>query len=189
NTAHGHFLQMTSGDGVQISRLAAHFDPILAAFVPLWWIWPNPEMLLVVQAIAVALGALPVFWLARKHLGSDRAGLGFALVYLLYPATEWLTLNEFHPVALACPLLLFAFWYLDEDRLLPFAVLAAVATTTKEEVGLVVAGLGVWYAIRRRAQAGAVIAGAGLLVSAIAIAVVIPHFNAGAESAFYGRYD
>ena len=104
NTAHGHFLQMTSGDGVQISRLAAHFDPILAAFAPLWWIWPSPEMLLVVQAVAVALGALPVFWLARKHLGSERAGLGFALVYLLYPATEWLTLNEFHPVALACPL-------------------------------------------------------------------------------------
>jgi uncharacterized membrane protein len=189
NTAHGHFLRMTSGDGVQISRLAAHFDPILAAFAPLWWIWPSPEMLLVVQAIAVALGALPVFWLARKHVGSDRAGLAFALVYLLYPATEWLTLNEFHPVALSCPLLLFAFWYLDEDRLLPFGVFAAVALTTKEEVGLVVAGLGIWYAIRRRARAGALIAGAGVLVSAIAITVVIPHFNSGAESSFYGRYD
>jgi len=54
NTAHGHFLQMTSGDGVQISRLAAHFDPILAAFAPLWWIWPSAEMLLVVQAVVVA---------------------------------------------------------------------------------------------------------------------------------------
>jgi len=106
NTAHGHFLQMTSGDGVQISRLAAHFDPILAVFAPLWWIWPSPEMLLVVQAAAVSLGALPVFWLARKHLYSELAGLGFAHVYLLYPATEWLTLNEFHPVALACPFLL-----------------------------------------------------------------------------------
>ena len=189
NTAHGHFLQMTGGDGLQISRLAAHFDPILAAFAPLWWIWPSPEMLLVVQAIAVALGALPVFWLARKHLGSDRAGLGFALVYLLYPATEWLTLNEFHPVALACPLLLFAFWYLDEGRLLPFAVFAAVAMTTKEEVGLVVAGMGVWYAVKRNRRAGAAIAGAGLLVSIVAIAVVIPHYNAGAESSFYGRYD
>src|SRR5581483_7064861 len=124
NTAHGHFLQMTSGDGVQISRLAAHFDPILAAFAPLWWIWPSPEMLLAVQAVAVALGALPVYRLAHKHLGSERAGLGFALVYLLYPATEWLTLNEFHPVALSCPLLLFAFWYLDEDRLAAFAVCA-----------------------------------------------------------------
>jgi uncharacterized membrane protein len=189
NTAHGHFLQMTGGDGVQISRLAAHFDPILAAFAPLWWIWPSPEMLLVVQAVAVALGALPVFWLARKHLATERAGLAFALVYLLYPATEWLTLNEFHPVALACPFLLFAFWYLDGDRLLPFAVFAALAMTTKEEVGLVVAGMGVWYAIRRRPRAGAAITGVGLLVSAIAIAVVIPHFNSGAESSFYGRYD
>jgi uncharacterized membrane protein len=189
NTAHGHFLQMTSGDGVQISRLAAHFDPILAAFAPLWWIWPSPEMLLVVQAIVVSLGALPVFWLARKHLGTERAGLALALVYLLYPATEWLTLNEFHPVALACPLLLCAFWYLDQNRLLPFAAFAVVAMTTKEEVGLVVAGMGIWYGVKRQARAGAAIAGAGVLVSALAVAVVIPHFNSGAESSFYGRYD
>ena len=189
NTAHGHFLQMTSGDGRQISRLAAHFDPILAAFAPLWWIWPSPEMLLVVQAVVVALGALPVFWLASKHLRSDRAALGFALVYLLYPATQWLTLNEFHPVALATPFLLFAFWYLDEDRLVPFAIFAVLGMTTKEEIGFVVAGMGIWYAIRRRTRPGAIVAVAGVLVSALAIAVVIPHYNAGADSAFYGRYD
>ena len=121
STAHGHPLEMTDLHGDQISRLAAHVDPILVVFAPLWWIWPSPDLLLVAQAIAVALGALPVFWLARKHLGSAHAALGFALAYLLYPATGWLTLNEFHPVALATPLLLFAFWYLDEDRLLPFA--------------------------------------------------------------------
>ena len=189
NTAHGHFLQMTSGDGRQISRLAAHFDPILAAFAPLWWIWPSPEMLLVVQAVLVSLGALPVFWLANKHLRSERAALGFALVYLLYPATQWLTLNEFHPVALATPFLLFAFWYLDEDRLVPFAIFAVLAMTTKEEIGFVVAGMGIWYAIRRRTRTGAIVAVAGVLVSALAIAVVIPHYNAGADSAFYGRYD
>jgi uncharacterized membrane protein len=189
NTAHGHFLQMTSGDGRQISRLAAHFDPILAAFAPLWWIWPSPEMLLVVQAIVVALGALPVFWLANKHLRGERPALGFAIVYLLYPATQWLTLNEFHPVALACPFLLFAFWYLDEDRLLPFAIFAVLAMTTKEEIGFVVAGMGIWYAVRRRTRTGLVVVAAGVVVSALAIAVVIPHYNAGADSAFYGRYD
>jgi uncharacterized membrane protein len=189
NTAHGNLLQMTSGDGRQISRLAAHFDPILAAFAPLWWLWPSPELLLTAQAIAMALGALPVFWLAQKRLGSERAGLAFALAYLLYPATEWLTLNEFHPVALACPLLLFAFWYLDEDRVVPFGVFAVLAMTTKEEIGFVVAGLGVWYAVRHRRLAGTAVAGVGALVSTLAIAVVIPHYNAGADSAFYGRYD
>ncbi|HUK95414.1 MAG TPA: DUF2079 domain-containing protein [Gaiellaceae bacterium] len=190
STAHGHPLQVTGLRGDEISRLAAHFDPSLAAFAPLWLVWPSPDLLLVAQAVAVSLGALPVFWLARKHLDSQRAGLGFALAYLLYPPTQWLTLNEFHPVALACPLLLFAFWYLDEDRLLPFALFALAAVTTKEEIGFVVAGLGIWYALaRRRRLEGAVIALAGAAVSAFAIEVAIAHFNRAGSSSFLARYN
>ena len=73
STAHGHLLQVTNLHGAQISRLAAHVDPILIVFAPLWWIWPSPDVLLVAQSAAIALGGLPVFWLARKHLGSPRA--------------------------------------------------------------------------------------------------------------------
>ncbi|HMI99464.1 MAG TPA: DUF2079 domain-containing protein [Gaiellaceae bacterium] len=188
-TAHGHPLAVTNLQGEQVSRLGSHVDPILVLFAPLWWLWPSPTMLLAAQAVAVALGALPVFWLARKYLGSERAALGFALAYLLYPAVEWLTLNEFHPVALACPLLLFAFWYLDEDRLVPFAVFAALAALTKEEIPLVIAGMGVWYAVsRRRFLAGSAIAVFGVLLAGISIELVLPHFNHGASSSFYDRY-
>ena len=188
-TAHGQPLRMTDLHGDQISRLAAHVDPILVAFAPLWWLWPSPHMLLVFQACAVALGAIPVFLLARKQLASSRAGLGFGLAYLLYPATGWLTLNEFHPVALATPLLLLAFWYLEEDRLLPFSVCALAAATCKEEIALVVAGFGIWYALARgRWAAGAAIAVVSSAWAVVAIAIVIPHYNAGAGSDFYGRY-
>jgi uncharacterized membrane protein len=189
STAHGHPLAVTGLRGDEISRLAAHFDPILVAFTPLWLVWPSPDSLLVAQAVAVALGALPVFWLARKHLDSERAALGFALAYLLYPPTQWLTLNEFHPVALACPLLLFAVWYLDEDRLLPFAVFALLAAVTKEEIALVVAALGVWYALAHgRRYQGAAILAAGVGVALIAIEVLIPHFNRAGSSSFFQRY-
>jgi uncharacterized membrane protein len=189
-TAHGHPLAVTNLQGHQVSRLGSHVDPILALLAPLWWLWPSPGMLLAAQAAAIALGALPVFWLARKHLGSDRAGLGFALAYLLYPATEWLTLNEFHPVALACPLLLYAFWYLDEDRLALFGIFAVLAALTKEEIPLVIAGMGLWYALsRRRVAAGAAIALLGVAVTAVSIGVILPHFNDGASSQFYDRYD
>jgi uncharacterized membrane protein len=187
-TAHGHPLAVTDLRGDQVSRLGAHVDPILVLLAPLWWVWPSPDMLLVVQALAIALGALPVFWLASKHLASERAALGFALAYLLYPALQWMTLSEFHPVALATPLLLYAFWYLDEDRLVPFAVFALLATLTKEHVALVVAGLGIWYLLaRRRPLAGATIAALGVAWSAAAILVVIPSFNEGGSS-FYARY-
>jgi uncharacterized membrane protein len=188
-TAHGHPLAVTNLEGDQVSRLGSHVDPILVAFAPLWWIWPSPSMLLAAQAIAIALGALPVFWLARKHLGSERAGLGFALAYLLYPAVQWLTLAEFHPVALACPLLLFAFWYLDEDRLVPFAVFAGLAALTKEEIPLVIAAMGIWYALsRKRYRIGGAIVVLGVVATAISIKVVLPHYNEGASSSFYRRY-
>jgi uncharacterized membrane protein len=188
STAHGRPLEVTSLAGEQTSRLGSHVDPILAVFAPLWLAWPSPDVLVVSQALAVALGALPVFWLARKHLGSETAGLAFALAYLLLPATEWLTLNEFHPVALACPLLLYAFWFLDEGRLLLFAVFAFLAATTKEEVALVVTGFGVWYALARgRRSAGAAIAALGIVASAIAVWVVVPHYHGGA-SPYASRY-
>ena len=57
---HGDVLSVTGLAGHQFSRLGAHFDPIVVAFAPLWWVWPDPSLLLVVQAVAVATGAAPV---------------------------------------------------------------------------------------------------------------------------------
>ena len=190
STVEGRPLDVTELGGDQISRLGAHVDPFLVLFAPLWLVWPSPTMLLVVQAGAIALGALPVFWLGRKHLGSEWAGVLCGLAYLVYPAVQWLALDEFHPVAFACPLLAYAFWYLDEDRLWAFVPFGVLASLTKEEIPLVVGALGVWYAIARgRRLAGTVIAVAGVATSAVWLGAVMPHFREGAEPAFYGRYD
>lgn len=189
STAHGDPLAVTSLDGDQFIRLGAHFDPILILFAPLWWIWPSPSLLLATQALVVALGALPVFWLARKHLHSEHAALGFALAFLLLPPLQWMTLSEFHPVALATTFLLFAFWYLDEERLLPFLLFAVAAALSKEHVALALAGFGFYHAVsRKRLSPGAGIAAAGVAVSALAVGLVIPHFSPEGQSSFYGRY-
>lgn len=190
STAHGRPLEVTELHGDQITRLGAHVDPLLAAFAPVWWLWPSPAMLVVCQAIILALGALPVFWLARKHLGSARDGALCGIAYLLYPPIQWLALDEFHPVALACPLLTFAFWYLDEDRLRAAAPFLLLAALSREEMPLVVGALGVWYALAKsRRVAGALVALAGAASSAIAFGVVMPYFREGTESAFFGRYE
>ena len=190
STVEGRPLDVTELGGDQISRLGAHVDPFLVLFAPLWLVWPSPTMLLVVQAAAIALGALPIFWLSRKHLGSEWAGVLCGLAYLVYPAVQWLALDEFHPVALACPLLAYAFWYLDEDRLWAFVPFGILAALTKEEIPLIVGALGIWYAIAKgRRIAGTVIAIAGAATTALWLGIVMPHFREGAEPAFYGRYD
>ncbi len=190
STAEGRPLEVTDLSGEQVNRLGAHVDPLLAAFAPLWWAWPSPALLLVVQAAAIALGALPVFWLARKHLRSERAAALLGIAYLVYPPVQWLALDEFHAVAFACPLLLYAVWYLDEGRLLAALPFLGLAALTKEEVALAIAGLGVWYAVsRRRRLAGTALAVAGAALGLFFLSVVIPHFRSGESSAFFERYD
>ena len=118
--------------------------------------------LITIQVVAVAAGALPVYWLARRHAGSARVGGLLALTYLAYPWTAWIALDAFHPVSVAIPLLLFCVWFLDSDRLLPFAVCAVLVAGTGELMALTVVALGLWYALARgRRRAGAVIAAPG----------------------------
>ena len=192
STAHGHFLESTTLAGQQMTRLAGHVDPFLALLVPVWSVWPSPLMLQVVQAIAVAAGALPVYWLARKHLHSERAAVHFAFAYLLFPATQFnaLTITSgFHPVSIAVPLILFAIWFLDEERLVPFALFALLAASTKEEIAAAVGCLGVWYAVRKRRRlAGAAIFTLGTTITLFDFLVVIPHFSPSGINPFVARY-
>ena len=189
NTAHGHVLEITTGElrPRQMSRLGAHVDPILVLFALPWLVWPSPVMLLVLQAVIVATGAWPAYRLGTRVTRDPRAGALLAGAYLLYPALGFLVLNEFHPVALATPLLLWAFLYLEEGRwvwALPFLVLAAAC---KETVPLVIATMGVYFAIRKRSWRPLILTAAAAAYFAVAVWVIIPHYN-GEQSAFIARY-
>jgi uncharacterized membrane protein len=192
NTRHGHILQFTTVTGHQQNRLGFHVDPFLLVFVPLLWIWSNPVLLPIVQVLAVASGALPVFWLARKHLDSPRAGAHFAIAYLLYPATQFNAFtitSSFHSVAIAVPLVLYAVWFLDEDRLVAFSAVALLACTTKEEIPLAIGCLGIWYAVRSgRRLFGFGVFAAGLALTLFNFLWLIPHFSPSGVDPFSGRY-
>jgi len=187
NTAHGHFLESTDAQGKQISRLGAHVDPIIAVFAIPWLVWPSADMLFVFQALIVALSAWPAFRLGTRVLGDPRAGFCVACALLLYPPLQYSVLNEFHPVTLAIPLLLFSFTYLEEDRrwaAVPFLVLAALC---KEEIPLVIAVMGAYFALRKRSLWPLAITALATAWFVVAMGVVIPHYNAGGTP-FVDRY-
>src|SRR5207244_12153144 len=76
-----------------------------------------------------------------------------------------------------------------EARRVPCALCAVAASACEEEIPLVIAGFGVWYAVSRRRWAeGGAIALLGVAWAAVATTVVIPHFNQGQSSDFYTRY-
>ncbi len=191
STTQGRPLEMTDAEtGEQITRLGAHVDPILVLLAPLWWIYSAPETLLFAQAAALAAGIYPVVRLALARTGSALVASLLGAWYLVFPWVVWNAFDDLHPVTLAIPLLLYAIWFLDQHRLAPFAVAAALAMLTGELIGLTVAGLGIWYAIRyRRFRVGGAIAMVGVAWSAVAVAVIVPAFSDGRSSRYYDRFD
>ena len=187
NTAHGHFLLVTTATGQQTSRLGSHVDPILALFALPWLVWPSPEMLLVAQAVIVCLAAWPAYRLGVRILGDPRAAFLLSCALLLYPPLQYAVLNEFHPVTLAIPLLLFAFVFADEGRwwrAAPFLVLAALC---KEEIPAVIAVMGLYFALRKRSLRPLILTACGVAWFVVAVKVVLPHYSAGG-SPFLSRY-
>src|SRR3989442_9904220 len=56
-------LQLIPNTVVMIGNLLGdHFHPILIAIAPLYWIWDDVRVLLIVQAVLLAIAGIPIFW-------------------------------------------------------------------------------------------------------------------------------
>ena len=60
-----------------------HMELLDILVAPTLWLWSDAGMLLLVQALAAGMGAVPVFRMAQKHLGSPLAGVLASSAYFL----------------------------------------------------------------------------------------------------------
>src|ERR1035437_3532889 len=99
NTIHGRIFQITDPNGTNIiSRLSFHADFILVLISPLYLIWSNPEMLLLLQTVVLAFGAIFVFLIAKSIIKDKTIALTISAVYLLNPSLQFTNLYDFNPV-------------------------------------------------------------------------------------------
>lgn len=126
-----------------------HFSPVFYLLALGTLLFSGPAWLLAFQSLALALGALPLYPLARRHL-SAAAAAAVALLYLVNPSLHGINLRDVHPAALAIPLLLTAMYAWEADRRPLFALATILTLATREDAAVAVVGLGLWLAIARR---------------------------------------
>ena len=161
NTAHGRFFDCTlvpSG-----SMLDEHVSLALVPFAALLRLGLPPAGLLALQALWICAGAVPLYVLARRHLGAA-GGRVFALAYLLHPSVHVNALWDFHPLSFAAPLLITLILYGERRRLHPaFIVSAAGLLMLREEMAFVLIAYAVSLAVGGRLRRAAGLAGASVL--------------------------
>lgn len=173
-----------------------HFEPILALIAPLYWLWSDVRVLLLVQALALALGSLPIYLYARHRL----LGLGpkFALLallpvvaYLLYPPLHSANLNDFHEVGLLPPLIGGAVYgLLTGRRRLTFTMLA-LCLLIKEDLTVTLLAFGIYIALLKpagfRRRDGVWVALAAIVWGLLVLNVLYPAITHGMPYPFVER--
>ena len=159
-----------------LDLLGDHFSPILA-LNGLWWrIWPDPRVLLLVQAILIALAMVIVWWVARS-LVDERIALALFSIGLLARGTIAADLFDFHEVAYAAPVVALLAAALVRGRFRLAVGAAVVLVLVKEDLGLtVIAAAAVWWLLHRdgwrRPAVLAAIGVAGLAAATVVVRVV-----------------
>ena len=198
--------------GTGFNLLGDHFQPIVALIAPFFRLFPTPVTLLLAQALLTAISVIPVCRAARELLGtwpSRGIGLAYGLSWGLQQMIDF----DFHEIAFAVPLLAFSLSALVRRRLRPAVLWALPLVFVKEDQGFTIAAIGLLMAGMGLAQlrkmrngvgpgeslsrtlddpsawilAGVFLAVWGLAWSALAIEVIIPHFNPTHHYPYWGN--
>jgi len=190
--------------GPGFDLLGDHFQPIVALVAPFFRLFPTPVTLLVAQALLTAVSVVPVCRAAQVLLGTGVSRL-IGVAYGFSWGLQEMIIFDFHEIAFAVPLLACSLSALVRRRPRAAVAWALPLVFVKEDQGLTVAAIGLvmialaagaWVRRSRERPAGPRVTGAGtgdsagawaaagavLVVwglgwSALAIGVIIPHFN------------
>jgi uncharacterized membrane protein len=183
--AYSHFhapLSPLKGDDVNI--LGDHFHPIVALLAPLYWIWDDPRTLLLAQSALLSVSTLIVWRVAHRNLRPGWATVltvGYALGWPLQGMVNF----DFHEVAFAIPLLAWAVDALDRRSDAELVAASALLLLVREDLGAVVALLGMLRALRRPRRLGLALAAGGIVGLVVVTTIVIPHFSSTGRYSYW----
>ena len=165
-----------AGTGVDFLQLGDHFSPINAVAAPLYWIWSDVRMLLLLQAALYAAAAGVIWAYTKDALGRTTAnfvGVAFGLSWGIQEAT----LVGYHELDWAVLIVPLALRRLQLGKPRQALAIACALFLVKEEMGLVVAVFGFLLWLRGERKLAVVAAVSGVIWSAVAITVLVPRIG------------
>lgn len=158
--------------------LGDHFHPILMVLAPFMWAWNSAGVLLVAQAILLALAGIPIYLWGERQLGPV-GGVAFA-AYLSFWGVLAGVVFDFHHLAFAVPAISLALYATLTRRNLLLVPALGVAMLTREDVAFTLIALGFYIlVVQRRWVLGAAVMAVNTMWFGVLFGVIIPALGGG----------
>ncbi|MFA5158916.1 MAG: DUF2079 domain-containing protein [Candidatus Omnitrophota bacterium] len=142
NTTQGDWFYSSIKGGICL--LGDHFAPLLAVFALPYRAWPEPGLLLAIQAFAVASCVFPLARIVRKSGQSPSWAVLFCLAFVLSLPVRNAVRFDFHPEVAAMPFLFWTFVFLEERKTLQASFFLAIALMAKENIATIAFAFGLY---------------------------------------------
>jgi uncharacterized membrane protein len=171
-----------------VTDLAHHFSPVLLFLVPIYAIFPHPQTLLIVQAIALGFSGYIVYCLAKERQYRHQSRLLFEGLFFVNPLLWGVALFDFHPIAFVVPALLIAFLGLTRNNKALFGIGLFFSLICREDAtvaigvfGLVLVASAYWK--KRKVDRHGII----IFVSAVVIYIIAVVVSAATSKGEFPR--
>jgi uncharacterized membrane protein len=115
------------------SFFGIHFSPILFTVVPIYYLFPYPTTLLVVQSLILALSVVPVYKMAQTRFTIEQSVV-ISTLYLLNPALHGVNCYDFHVQAFLPLALNYLIYYTYQDNPVGMMLASNLALSIQEQV-------------------------------------------------------
>lgn len=205
NGTHGNFFQSTLSSqlstnvvhsqevpNVSYHRLGQHFTPALLLWLPIYYLFPHPATLTVLQAIFITAAGLVLYALGRIYL---EPAIAFFITLSFYGANAVLgpSLANFHDIS-QIPLFVFSLlWAMEKRRWWLFSILTVCTLAVREDSGITLFGVGVYLILSRRyPKIGLIVCSLSFLYIIALTNLIMPLFSEDIAKRFmlerFGQY-
>ena len=153
---------------------ADHTSFIFLLIVPFYRLFPEPQGILILQAILIGASAIPIYMVARQRIGGILIPTALGATFLLNPLLQQENLEQFHPEAFQVLIISIAIYAALNSRGRMLAAMVVLSLLVKEDAAVYTVALGIWVYFRRNRRWGTIIVASSIIYAVIAVEVIIP---------------
>ena len=169
-----------------LSHFAVHLSPVFYVLLPFYKLVPRPETLLVLQALLVISGIIPLCLLTRFLRFTRLQTLCFGLMYCAYPAFMGGCFYDFHENKFLTVIILWTMYFLETGRFKSMVCSAALLLLVKEDAPVYAACIGLYlFLYKRQYRYGAMV----FIGSCLYFSMAIWYINRFGDGAMVNRFD
>lgn len=173
---------------MQLSHFKVHISPIYYLLLPIYYIFPFAETLLIAQAVLIISGLIPLVLLCRHYKLSNTVTVLVSACYTFYPAFMGGAFFDFHENKFLPPLILFLMYFIEKNKLWGIITFSLLTLAVKEDAPMYVAFIALYMIIEKKKYiSGTVIFAASVAYFAFAV-YYLQNFGDGAMTDRYDNY-